>query len=479
VTVHEKRELLVIGAGPAGLAAAIEARRYGLDTLVVDERHSLGGQIYKQCPWAGPEDERKLGADYRRGQALIAEATGCGAEVRMNTVAYGIWGDRVGLFEPSFGGSLIQARRIVLAPGAYDRPVAFPGWTLPGVISAGGAHSLAKVHQVLPGDRILMVGSGPLMLAFAAELTRLGARLVAAVEAAPRPHLMEVARFTIAARSSLDQVGKGLGYFATLLRARVPLIYEHVITAAEGGSEVQRAVIARCDPQWRPISGSERSFDVDTVCVGYGLVPSNELALLAGCEVVYDERRGGYVPVRHDSVRTTVPEILAVGDGAGIAGSAVATKEGEIAGLLCALDLERVGVHEGQRTASLLKARLRSLLRFQVALGQLYPLGAGIYDLATQDTVVCRCEEITAGEIQACVSARPTDLDAVKALTRAGMGRCQGRNCWRQVATLLARSLNRQISDIPPFTARPPVKPVPIGLVADEQVEVEPVAEVG
>jgi NADPH-dependent 2,4-dienoyl-CoA reductase/sulfur reductase-like enzyme len=178
-------------------------------------------------------------------------------------------------------------------------------------------------------------------------------------------------------------------------------------------------------------------------------------------------------------VRTSVPAILAAGDGAGVAGSAVAVDEGRLAGILAAQDLGRLSAAEAARRAAPVRARLRRLARFRAALEALYPVGAGVYELWKPETVVCRCEEVTAREIVDSILAESADPNAVKNITRAGMGQCQGRNCARQVASIVARHAGRTISEVPIFTPRPPARPVPIHAIAQEQAEEEPLAEVG
>lgn len=481
MNVRQGRELVIVGGGPAGLAAAIEARRAGIQTTVIEERTSLGGQIYKQLPRAFKvlAPPSSFGKDYVAGRHLIEAAEASGAEIRLDTVAYGIWGKDVAIYTEGVDAGLLTAERIILATGAYDRPVAFPGWTLPGVMTAGGAQSLIKTQKVLPGERILMAGSGPLILAFSAQLHHYGANVVGVLEAAPFPTPGAIAHLLRASRGNAGLLLDGLGYMAYLRRKTVPFDYSHVVIRAEGRDEVERAVVARVGPDWRPIPGTERAIEVDTVCVGYGFFPSVELSMLCGCKHTFDEDLGGHVPVRDESMRSSVDGILIAGDGAGVAGSIAAVQEGRIAGLTAALELGRLGEAEAARRSAPARRRLATVERFRSALAEIYKVGPGIYDLWTPDTVVCRCEEVTAGEIMDNILGGSADPSSVKSLTRAGMGQCQGRNCARQVASLVARQAGRDLAELPTFTPRAPVKAVPIALIAEERPEEEPVAEVG
>jgi D-hydroxyproline dehydrogenase subunit alpha len=482
VSTDSKADLVVIGGGPAGLAATIEARKAGLSTVLIDERPSLGGQIYKQFPRAfsvtRPQD---LGRHYQAGRALIEQAEGSGADIRLRSVVWGIWDHQVAVYTEGTSAGTITAGQILLATGAYDRPVVFPGWTLPGVISAGGAQALVKTQKVAPGERVLMVGSGPLLLAFSAQLSQLGVNVAAVVEASPFPGLRGATRFAAAAAGNTRTLLDGVSYLRQLRANRVPYIYGHVIVRAEAGAdgEVTRAVIARANADWSPQPGTERSFDVDTVCVGYGFFPSVELSRLCDCEHTYDENLGGYVPVRDADLRSTVPGILIAGDGAGVGGSVVATAEGRLAGVTAARDAGVIGAAEAERRARPLRRTLKRVERLRSALTSTYPVGAGIYRLHQPDTIVCRCEEVTAAEITGSVLAGSADPNSVKNVTRTGMGLCQGRNCARQVASLVAAAANRSIDDVPNFSPRAPVKPIPIGLVAEERPEEARKADVG
>ncbi|MBA2476169.1 MAG: FAD-dependent oxidoreductase [Actinobacteria bacterium] len=356
------------------------------------------------------------------------------------------------------------------APGAHDRPVVFPGWTLPGVITAGGAQTLVKTQRVLPGSDIVFAGSGPLALAFPAQLRGYGANVTLVLEAGPAPRSGDVLRILRAARGNTQLLRDAAAYRTRLLRERVPLRYRRIVVRAEGEGRVEEVVHAAVDRDWRPLPGSEERVAADTLCVGYGFFPSVELLRLAGCDFRYDEDLGGPLVVLDEWLRTTAPGVLAAGDGTGVAGSYAAIDEGRLAALGAALDLGALEPEAAAARAQPIRRRLRRKAVFRGALRPLHAIGSGIYELATPETVVCRCEQVTAAQLDGAI-ATTFDVNVVKPLTRTAMGLCQGRNCQRQVAAMIARRHGRELGELPVATPRAPVRPVPIGAVADASLE--------
>jgi NADPH-dependent 2,4-dienoyl-CoA reductase/sulfur reductase-like enzyme len=439
---------------------------------LVDERPALGGQIYKRVP-AGfhVPQASAVGDDYVAGERLIAEVASSEIATRVDTTAWGIWDSEVAL-HTSTGSELVTAKQIVLATGAYDRPVVFPGWTLPGVLTAGGAQSLTKVQRVLPGHRILMVGTGPLLLAFAAQLHQLGANIVEVCDANPPPKT-EGVRLAWAARGRLGTLRRGLRYHAYLRRNHVPYRYSQILTRVEGSGCAEAATLAQVDRDWRPINGSARTLEVDTVCVGYGFLPSNELSILSGCEHEYDDQLGGLVPARDRHMRSlSTPHVFIAGDGAGVEGVDVARAEGTIAGLAAAASVSGATTDEVERIIAPARTELRAARRFGRALRHAFPVTEGAYALAQDDTVVCRCEGVTQAAIWKAAEFAGADANGVKNVTRAGMGLCQGRNCSAHVRALVARRLGVPQGEVSGFNPRPPVKPIPISALTEiERIE--------
>jgi NADPH-dependent 2,4-dienoyl-CoA reductase/sulfur reductase-like enzyme len=459
-------ECVVVGGGPAGLAAARSAARAGVRVMLIDENAQLGGQYHRQLPLAflATEPDR-LSKDHVEGRTLIDEVEGLGVDQRLDTVAWGIFDGRTVALASGQTTERVSAETLILAPGAYDRPVPFPGWTLPGVLTAGGAQNLMKAYRVLPGRRVLVAGSGPLLLVVAHALLGGGADVVAVAEAAPMRGLW---RHALGMLPHLNFAQQASVYWRELRAAGVPFLKAHVIRRALGDSEVTGAVVSRCDDDWRPIAGTERTFDVDTIVVGYGFLPSTELARLAGAGHVYRADVDAWLPVRSDDLETSVPGVFVVGDGAGVAGAVVAREEGTLAGLVVAHRLGKMSQRDFNIQRARARGRLRHLAGFRRVLDEVYRVGSGLAALADADTTLCRCEEITVGEAMAAIREGATSPNEVKAWTRTGMGRCQGRMCGPTLAHLIGQTTGTSIAELGVFTPRPPTKPVTLGALINE-----------
>jgi NADPH-dependent 2,4-dienoyl-CoA reductase/sulfur reductase-like enzyme len=464
-------DVLVVGGGPAGISAARAAAGAGLKVVLADERPTLGGQIYKQPgPGFTVTDPAAMDRQFRYGRTLIESLDGSGVDVRLRTGVVAVEDGHAVLVTEGEPARTVSAQRMILAPGAHDRPVAFPGWTLPGVITAGGLQTLAKTQRVLPGKRVLFAGAGPVALAFPAQLAHYGANIVLALEAGPSPRAADIVKVAGAARGNSALLRDAVRYRAGLLKHRIPLRYGRIVVRAEGDGKVERVVHAAVDADWRVVPGTEQTVEVDVLCIGYGFVPSLELMRLTGCEFDYQENLGGHVVHRDGWHRTSVEGVYAAGDGAGVEGSFVAIDEGTIAGLAAAMDAGVISIEAAARSAAPARQRLARRRALSAATTRMYRVGPGVFELSTEDTVICRCEVVRQRDLAAAIESTE-DINVVKAYTRAGMGPCQGKNCQRHISSLIARRHGREISDIAPATPRMPVRPVPISSIADHSIE--------
>lgn len=317
-------ELAVVGAGPAGLCAAIEAARHGVQTTLVDENSRPGGQLFKQIhKFFGSHRHRAGVRGFRIGEELLAEIRRLGIRVLLDTVVFGFHDDdTLGLYRD--GRVLpLRAQQTVLATGAIEKPLTFRGWTLPGVMGAGAVQTMVNLHGVLPGTRVLMVGSGNVGLIVAYQLIQAGATVVALVEALPAISGWHV-------------------HAAKIRRLGVPILLSHTILEARGRESVEEAVVAPIDDRCRIDRQNERRLDVDLVCIAVGLRPLSELAELARCRLEFVAPLGGFLPLHDESMRSTRPGVYVAGDLAGIEEASTAMEEGKLAGLSAAHSLGKL-----------------------------------------------------------------------------------------------------------------------------------------
>jgi thioredoxin reductase len=450
-------DLAVIGAGPAGLAGAVTAAELGLRVALLDASAETGGQFYRHpSPGLGATRPEALHHDWRTYARLSRRLSDSAVE---RLAGHHVW---TVAREPELfvvhavtdddRPVSVRARTVLLATGAYERQLPFPGWTLPGVVGAGGAQAMLKAGLVLPGRRIVVAGSGPLLLAVAASLAAAGARVPALVEAG---NYLAYARRPAVLASSPGKLAESVTYGAALLRHRVPVRIRSAVTEVHGAERVEGVTVSRLDRDWRPVRGSGRRIDCDALAVGHGLVPQIDLATSLGCTT----RR---VPDGTDALvldalqETSVPGLWSAGETGGVGGVQLAVLEGEIAGAAAAARVTGRSVSEARlRRLRRSRARMRAFAELMAAVHAPRAGWTGWLDDATD---VCRCEEVTAGRVREAVAEHGAgDARTVKLLTRAGMGWCQGRVCGTAVACLATGS------GLPPSPERRPL-PVPVPL---------------
>jgi NADPH-dependent 2,4-dienoyl-CoA reductase/sulfur reductase-like enzyme len=459
-------DIAVVGAGPAGLAAASAAAGVGARVVVLDEYPEPGGQFYKQLPgeYAVP-DRSQLDRDYTKGDALLAKVRAAGATLSNETLVWGSFAPGVLAVARRGEAGTVRSRKIIVASGAYERPAVFPGWDLPGVMTPGGAQTLAKNQQLAPGKRIVLAGSGPFLLPVAKSLIAAGADLIGIYEAT---HPREWVKHAFRLWGRWERVGEALSYRRALADAGVPIRFGHIVARAEGTESLQRVVLMRCDRAGRARAGTERIEDADTLCAGYGFIPAVQLTRLLGCEHRYGARRGGWIPAHDADMETSVPGVFVAGEVAGIGGAYAALAEGELAGLMAARQL-------GYQVADAELARARSERIHHRGFGDLvnevFAVKPGVFDQVADDTLVCRCEEVTAGQIRAAAVAWGANVNFIKGITRCGMGYCQGRICGSIVEELTARAVGCPPGGVDHFHVRPPLKPVRVQELADMSLE--------
>lgn len=476
-------DVAVVGAGPAGMAAAVEAARGGARVVLLDAEARIGGQYWRHGP-SGPGRHHHDVETFRALDAgLVAARTAGTVDHRPRHRVWRLDTDPTAPRERRVTLSAVDARdpgverpvtvtaaAVVLATGAHDRVLPFPGWDLPGVLTAGGAQALLKEHGVVAGRRVVVAGSGPFLLPLAAGLANAGAQVAALLEAGDgRGWLRHLPG--LAGHASV--LGEAVTYVRDLARHRIPVRPRHAVVAAEGDGRVEAVVVARLDRTGRPVPGSEQRIACDAVAVGWGFVPRLDLAAQAGCRLGESTTVGpdAGAAVRCDvQGRTGTPGVLVAGEVLGVGGAALAVVTGRLAGAGAAAEATGRPVPPDSR----LVASRRRLGAFAAGMHAAHGAPQGWTSWLDGSTTVCRCEEVSLDRLHDAVDVLgATDPRTAKLLTRCGMGWCQGRICGDAVSRIVAVRSGRPhdpIADAAASAHRPVAVPVPLSsLLADDE----------
>lgn len=480
----EHRDVAVVGAGPAGLGAAAVLREHGVELTLIDEQPRAGGQILRQPPKTFSVERWLPARLYDRVKlALAAVDERADIDWRLSSSALGIFrpspyrtrehraGHELWIQGPA-GCYLLHARTVLVAAGCYERPLAFPGWTLPGVMGAGAIQGFVKSQQFVPGNRFLLVGSHPLQLVVADQLLGAGAE-VAAVVFTQR---MQRALAALAHPQVLIRNSQQFLETARILRrlrlARVPVIFGASIQRVDGASSVERATLAMLRADGSLDGERTQVIECDRVGVCHGFLASSELARQAGADVYWREHEGGWLVAHDEWFESSIDDLFVAGEITGVAGAEAALEKGRIAALGSLRALGRIDAGQAERLARPFRRRLEGIQRFARLLHELARPPRHLGDATmTADAILCRCESIRRCEFERSLQETPhvATSDAAKLLTRVGMGMCQGRMCGENAARTLARMRGVSASEVGPFQAQAPIKPVLLDVIARER----------
>lgn len=452
----QRADLVVVGAGPAGMSAAATAAKHGLTVMLLDEQARPGGQIFRDVDRAAGRRGAILGADYTSGTRLTEALRGSAATHVTGAVVLAIEdGYRVS-YTRDGRAAQIAADAIILATGALERPMPVPGWTLPGVMTAGAAQILLKQSGVL-ARRAVLVGSGPLLYLIAAQMVRAGMPPLALVETQTRSNTLGALRHLGGALRGWPYLAKGLKMLAELTRAGVPRYTGATGIAVEGDRRAE-AVSFRS-------RGRTHRIACPTVMLHHGVVPNTQAARSLGVTHRWDETQAAFAPVLDEWGGTNIDGVFIAGDSAGIGGAKVAEIAGRITALKLASEFGRLTDERRDALAASLFSRKARELAIRPFLDRAYPPYAEAL-LPSDATIVCRCEEVTAGDIRGYAKLGCLGPNQTKAFGRPGMGPCQGRYCGLTVTALLADAHGKTPDETGYYRIRPPLKPVTLGELA-------------
>lgn len=446
-------DLAIIGAGPAGLAAAAEAAAHGLSVALLDEQPRPGGQIYRDVDRAAALRGKILGPDYRHGLGLTGATRAAGVTYLPGATVWEMTTEGAVSFSRDGMAGRLTARRLLIATGALERPMPLPGWTLPGVMTAGAAQILLK-QSGLAARRAVLVGSGPLLYLVAVQMVRAGTPPLALIEtpAGPLAALPHLPR----ALAGWRVLAKGVGLLAALRRARVRR-YRNARALRIEGTAAATAIAFE--------AGGAQRLACDTVLLHHGVVPNVQISRALRLDHRWNAGQGCFVPVTDAWGRSSAGAVFIAGDGAGIAGAAAAEHAGRLAAAEIARDLGRIDAATRDARTAFARRALAAERAVRPFLDAAFPPAPEALSPA-DTTVVCRCEEVTAGAIRATAKLGCMGPNQMKAFNRAGMGPCQGRYCGLSVTQILATANAATAESTGYYRLRPPFKPVTLGELA-------------
>lgn len=447
---------VIVGAGPAGVRAAQTLVRHGLRPVVLDESARWGGQIYRQPPAHFQRSKKALyGFDAGRAESVHAAMAALLPHIdyQPDTLVWNAEGGKLDVLRHGQTAT-VDYTQLILATGATDRVLPVPGWTLPGVFSLGGAQVALKFQGCAIGRQVVLMGTGPLLYLIAYQYAKAGAGVAAVLDTAL---LLDQVAALPALLQQPAVLAKGLYYVAWLRTHGVRMHGGVQPLRVRGDGRVSGV-------DWRDAQG-EHTLACDAVGMGYGLRSETQLADILGCRFYFDDLQRAWLPERDAAGRTTVAGLYLAGDGAGILGADAAELAGERAALTLLADTGKSPEAVDSDRVLVLDATLARAQRFRSGLERAFPFPVTWAAQVPDEVVICRCEEITAGELRRTARATGTiEINRLKALCRVGMGRCQGRMCGVAAAEVLAQCTGRTVEQVGRLRGQAPVKPIPFGV---------------
>jgi thioredoxin reductase/bacterioferritin-associated ferredoxin len=455
-------DVIVIGAGPAGLAAGRSLAEMGIKALVLDEQCRVGGQIYRRIETASQATLKVMGEEYGRGLNLARRFQASGAEYEGGATVWNVENSGRIAYSRQGKSQEVHAGRVIIATGAMERPFPLPGWSLPGVMGAGAANNLAKEAGLVPSGKVVLAGSGPLLLLEADVLVKKGVHVAAILETTAKVPSAKTLPHMITALRRTDFLLKGLKMLREIKKAGVPH-YKGVSEIAARGHDKVEAVDALID-------GEKRTFAADLLLLHFGVIPNVHIFRLIGCTMHWNSEQRYWYPATDRWGRTNFEKIFAAGDGAGVRGALAAEYRGELAALEVARCLGIIPAYERDTMAAPILAAMHRDILPRPFIDAIYaPVNNG--KNFTDETVLCRCENIRVADVRKAVAEGVREVNEVKIVTRCGMGPCQGRMCGPALAEIVAAELDISPAQVGQLNIRPPLKPVPLGEIAAMELD--------
>lgn len=456
---HSSVDVVVVGAGAAGISGAVALAELGLHVVLLDEQASPGGQIYRGITLAPLSRRDMLGPDYAHGNELAQALASSSVRYEKGAAVWQVTREHEVSYLREGRLHTLQAKAVLLATGAMERPFPIPGWTLPGVMSAGAAQILLKSSGLAPSEPVVLAGCGPLLYLLGWQYLRAGVPIKALVDTTRPDDYWRARRHLFAALRAWPYLRKGLELMRSLRSARIAHFTGAEQLAVEG-DEAARALTFT-------VAGKAERIATRCVLLHQGVVPNIQFSQSLRALHHWDVDQLCFSPVVDSWGELDVAGVFVAGDGAGIGGAQAAAVQGQLAALGIAVRLEKLSDAQRAFRAEALRARLASNLRIRPFLDALYqPKEAN--RIPADDVMVCRCEEVTAGELRGFVALGCTGPNQAKSFGRCGMGPCQGRMCGLTVTEVIAKARGVSASEVGYYRIRPPIKPITLGELAGD-----------
>jgi len=461
-----KYDVVIVGSGFSGIVAAGLLADRQLDVLMVDENVHLGGQLLRKIPEVlGNYSRYKPDYVKKIGFAFVENVKTKKIHIMNRTCVAGVFpGNRLLMETAKKEIHEVTATVILFATGARERYVPFKGWTLPGVYSTGMTQVLMKSSGVLPGRNIVVGGSGLFLFSVAYEILKNKGKIPAVLE---QTGMLGKLKILPALLHQFSKVAEGARYMSKLFFKGVPVRYRRKIVEARGQQSLEEVVTGKVDGNGKLIEGTEKIIKADALAVGFGFVPNIEAPHMAGCALEYAQGNGGWTVTVNDQLETSIENILAAGEITGVGGALKSINEGKIAGYTILRKFEKISAGEFQQTLAKLTRERKHHQQFTYYFNSLYQIPPGIIEDIPEETVVCRCEDITFGTIKKGIANGYTSPKALKSFARLSMGNCQGRTCGPVVDDILSLLTGKHPGESGPFHSRPPLKPLSIDALAN------------
>ncbi|MDC6378880.1 NAD(P)/FAD-dependent oxidoreductase [Pseudomonas graminis] len=453
-------QVIILGAGPAGIAAALHLHAKGVSVRVLDEQATPGGQIYREVSLASEKRKSLLGKDYAAGSNTVARFLDSGIDYVPNASVWLLNAEREVHYRVAGKSYMATADRVLLCSGAYERPMPVPGWTLPGVMTAGAGQILLKTGGRIPNGAVVLAGTGPLLYLLATQYLQAGVKIKALVDTSTRPDLWASLRYLPAAIPAWRQLWKGIGLMAGVRRAGIDWYQGVTNIRIEGESQAKAINFSH--------NGSKHQIACDLVLLHQGVIPNTHPTLSISATHCWDEGQVCWVADQDRWGELSVPGFFIAGDGAGVNGAEAAALQGRLAGIGIAMSLKVVCEKDAEAEAQPVRSEWNKYRRIRPLLERLYRPTTDL-QLPADDTIICRCEEVTAGAVRQYAALGCLGPNQTKAFGRCGMGPCQGRQCGLAVTQILAASRQVSPGEVGYYRIRPPLKPITLLELATEK----------